>query len=245
MTYAHDIPGYLQGHRFSDDPRYYDADRKYFRDLAGFDRLNNGLTIVNGSPVFITDNGHRCLKVDNTFNGAFPPATPFEGTQVIVAKVVYNSGAERYYIHTYGNSLTPTDNGRLEIRSARIAMNSQEGISAITETLAVRDGVVYASSFDQTNSRWRATRDGGATWDTDITIASPSTVDGNQLALTASVYPGNVFGALDGGNTANLTEKTDLYAHVWEQHFFEGFPMETEATKFQAWVAGLREKYGM
>ena len=89
---ANTIPGYIMGHRFSDDPAYYDSTNKRFYDLAGYGPKAD-LKVTVGTPIFETVNGQRSVKMDNTCHGVFQPAIAWQGSAVFVLKPVYVSGA--------------------------------------------------------------------------------------------------------------------------------------------------------
>ena len=52
MKFAFDVPGYVQGHRFSDEAEYYDSANQRFYDLAGFNRFGNHVEKIVGTPAF-------------------------------------------------------------------------------------------------------------------------------------------------------------------------------------------------
>jgi len=245
MTHAFEIPGYVQGHRFLDDPLYYDSTAKRFKDLAGYDHLGNGLTITTGNPIFETVGGNRGLRLDNTFNGSFRCPIPWMGTMICVIKPQYLSGltAGRYPL-IFGDAVNPLSNGRQYIYYTSTKRGVQlvsAGAQLQTQNYRNDDNcVVVVMAFDQQTRMSYSTVDG-------VTIATATapanTTNGNAVSLSTAgvgVRFGNMT-AIEG----DVTQVTDLYCQYYEQHFFDGNILLSDLAKTKEFIDKLKAQYNI
>lgn len=244
MTMPYDVPGYVQGYRFSDDPLYYDSTRQAFRDLAGFGQLAD-MTITAGAPVFDTINGVRCLKLDNTFHGSCRMPVPWQGSMIAVVKPTYTGGGTlTRELMLFGDNATPTANSSWQLKhfsgQRLFIWRVDGGSTSRQESVLTDDPLVFGAAHDQETRKSYTTLDGTTI---NERTAAGGTTNGNALSMTAAVS-GIRFGDLDG-DPANLAAITDLYAHMFEVHFFRGNIWRQYPSEAAAVVAALKSKYGV
>lgn len=245
MSYAFNIPGYVQGHRFLDDPQYYDATEQRFKDLAGFDHLGNGLRITAGSPVFETVGAHRGIRLNNTFHGSFKSPIPWMGSVILVIKPTYVSGSTLVRSpYIFGDFTTINSNGVIQIvhfsGSRRVAFATGSVVLSMDRQRNDNNLVVVAFALDQQTQKAYATVDG-------VTVAESAAAAGTTTGSAAAIS-----GGLSGvrfGNLNNivgdLTELSDFYCGVYEHHFFSGNILTESLPATAAFMARLRTKYGV
>lgn len=243
MSYPFEIPGYVQGHRFSSAKEFYDPVSKRFKDLAGYDHLGNGLTINLGDPIFETINGQVGLKLNNSFHGFFRSAIPWMGMMLAVLKPTFLSGSTlTRYLHLYGDAITPSSNGNLKIihsSGARIVRLSTSGdVLQVSASRNDNNTVVVACAFDQQTRKGYVTTDGI----TVTEVAGPvSALNGNSIGLGAGLA-GARFGNLTG-TAGDQTPLTDLFCYAFEQHFYKGNPLITDLATVKSAIDRLKVKY--
>jgi hypothetical protein len=260
-TFAWDVPGYVQGHRFSDEPRYWDADTGRFRDRAGYDHLGNYVELSEGTPAFSTHgaNNRRGLLLDNSVIFKFHPTIPWEGSMLFVVKPTRSVAATpTQYPWLFGCSTAEASNG--SVRFSKTGTGTACTITAATPSsvlllqhtdLVAGNISIVAFSFNQSDRIGRKTRDG-----VTITASAPEGgVNGNALAIGSVSSPldlediggvshdyvrmGDMVG--DGGLFPHATD----YLHVFEQHFWKGDVLLDNSEKLADFIASLEEYYGI
>lgn len=248
MKFAYDVPGYVQGHRFSDRPDYYDAGKRYFRDLAGGDRFGQGVSHVVGTPVFSAfgPNTQRGLSLDNTCHWQFPHVCPWMGSGLaVVALQFVAGGTNSFYPWIFGDATTVTNNGLIHARhnagSREIIIKGYGGL-APTLINGYVDGqiAVIAWSRNQQDRICRMTRDG-----VTITESAPydsASVNGNGIGLTGAyrTHLGNL-----NGIAGNTTPSTTGTLHLFEQHFWSGDVLKDHSGKLAEFISSLKTVYGL
>lgn len=246
MTYAFDIPGYVQGHRLLDDPLYYDSVAQRFKDLAGYDHLGNGLTISTGAPVFETVNGNRGLRLNNTFNGKFRCPIPWMGSIIAVLKPMYISGAtiSRYPL-LFGDAVLQSSNGQFNVNhfsgSRRVVLTTPNGQLGALQSRADNNIVVLAMGTDQLTRKAYSSVDGVTV--TETGPIAPST-HGTSIALSSSAGSTVRFGNMTGV-AGDIAEVTDLYCHYYEHHFFDGNILTNSLAKTKEFMDRLKLQYAV
>jgi len=246
MIPARNVPSYVQGYRFSDDPYFYDADRQAFRDMAGYGERAE-LLIDVGSPIFETVDGYRCLKLDNTFHGGGIMPIPWHGSLVVVCKPVYAGGGATLskFILLFGDSTNPSTSGGFWLTHAegnrRLLFTSPS--AQLSQPDVVNNDSLRVAGFalDQETRQAYATKDG-------ITVATSTPLatnahSGSSVGANASLR-GFRFGNLSG--TASDTDaSTNMYLYMHELHFFSENIWTKYPTEAAAMMSRLRLEYGV
>lgn len=247
MKFAYDIPGYVQGHRFSQDKRYYDSANTRFNDLAGYNRFGSYVEKVNGSATFSNHgtNSREGLLLDNTNHWKFVNAIPWEGTMLMVVKPVYASGATmNIYPWIFGDSgtISANPNIRQAFFSGSRSMNLATASSALTTSITgITSGniMLMAFSVSQSDRKARRTQDG-----TTVTASSAlaGTTNGNGVAMGSSlrVRLGNL-----SGTAGDTTQNTTDYLYVFEQHFWKGDQLTDNLAAMKEFIDSLKSYYGI
>ena len=249
---AHEIPGYVQGHRFSDESDvFYDADNLKFKDLSGYGDFLD-LEITTGTPAFEDTgaNNRRGMLLDKQAQGRFIPAAPWETTVIFAVYVeLLTSGTQVRFPYLFGTQPIETSNGSIRAvqasgqRSIVVATPSAQSQSQISQGT---DGIIIAAvSFDQSTRKTYDTVDG-------VTVNESSAVtdsgDGGALAIGAGgmgtfddIYCrfGDLLG--DGSTTA----ETDLKIVALEHHFFAGNVISSHQDEVAALLAEMATYYGV
>lgn len=244
--YAFEIPNYIQGHRFSDDKLFYDAETKQFIDQAGYGE-RAALKITVGSPKFETVNNERALLLDNTFHGQFASPIPFQGSIVLVLKPKYTGGGANAinYISIFGDGSTLTSNGLLYTQYAsgqrRVVLQTGSARLSLTKSRTDDNAVVIAYSLDQTTQKLYCTLDG-----VTVQEVAPSAIrndDGLNASMRSGLH-GVRFGNLSGvaGDVAPIA---NLSTYMFEQHFYAGNILTESLVETKAFIDTLKEKYGI
>lgn len=244
MIFARNVTSYVQGYRFSDDPYFYDATRQSFRDMAGYGERAE-LVINLGSPIFETVDGHRCLKLDNTFHGWGPMPVPWHGSFVAVCKPNYVSGGTVAAYPVLFGDVAAVANGSFRLihfsGSLRLMLTSGgTGAIEMTDTMPNNNIRVVGYAMDQETRRGYLTRDGVTTTEgPEITADAHSGI----RCDFGSAQVGFRFGNLSA-TPEDTTPSTDMFLYMHEMHFFS----ENIWTKYPAeaaqMMAGLNAKYG-
>jgi hypothetical protein len=242
MTYAFDIPGYVQGHRFSDDPLYYDAAALRFKDLAGYGERAD-LRITAGTPLFETVNGQRCARLNNTFHGQMHSPIPWSGSCIVALKNQWLSGASvAAYPLIFGDGAVSSA-GKLLVAHYSGVRRVQLGTGSDQLTIRAErtdnNPMVVAFAFDQQTRKAYMSVDGVTV--TEV-VGPASTVNGNAIALSSGQY-GVRFGNISG-TAGDLTEITNMTVSMYEQHFFDGNILTGSLAKTKEFVGRLKTQYG-
>ena len=249
MKFAYDIPGYVQGHRFSDEPDYFDATNQRFTDLAGGDRFGQYVSKINGTPTFANrgTNNRRGLYLDNTNQWQFPFATPWMGSGILVASYnTVDSGQGGIYSHIFGNSSLanianePAIFAQFYFGSRRLYLWGAS--SQLTHNRDIADDaiLVLAWSRDQEDRKSRLTLDG-----VNIDVIGPYdsyTNTGEFIGLGSGKMCrlGNITG--DSTSSAASTQGT---MHIFEQHFFSTNILRDHLIDTKAFIDTLKAHYGI
>lgn len=249
---AHEIPGYVQGHRFSNESDvFYDADNLKFKDLSGYGDFLD-LEITTGTPAFEDTgaNNRKGMLLDKQAQGRFVPAAPWETTMVFAIYVeLLTSGTQTRYPYLFGASPTEANNGFVRAQHAssnRLIRVSTAGGVAAPQISQGSDGIIIgAVSFDQATRKYYDTVDG-------VTVNESSAIadggNGNGLALCQGgigtfddLYCrfGDLLG--DGSTTA----ETDLKIVALEHHFFAGNVISSHQDEVEALLTELASYYGV
>lgn len=246
MKFAYDIPGYVQGHRFSNDPLFYDSTNERFYDLAGGDRFKQGVSKIVGTPVFANrgTNNRQGLYLDNTNQWQFPHACPWEGSMVIVAQFnTVNSGygfmapwlfgedtsnvTTNPFVGAYGNGGVAT-------------LWVQGGSGQLEQKPTIPDDqiIVFAISRSQDDRISRYSRDA-----VTVDATAPyNTARTDGLFIGMGGQPRVRLGALD--NTNGTTPSTTGTCHVFEQHFFRTNILRDHQSTTSEFMSTLKAYYG-
>jgi hypothetical protein len=239
---ASDIPGYVQGYRFSDDAAVYTSGTQTFIDQAGY---GADLTITTGAPVFATVGSERFLTLDNTFHGSCKMPIPWHGSIITVIKPVRVSGGTlSRIICIFGDAVNATSNGLLWVQynsgNRTIYWWGPNGTLSTTKTRSDDNTVAFGAAHDQETRKLYSTIDGVTVTETS---AAAGTTDGNAPSMLCGLT-GARFGDLDG-DPAVLTAMADFYLQIAEIHFFQENIWTQYPTEAAAFMAELRTKYGV
>jgi hypothetical protein len=261
-TFAWDVPGYVQGHRFSNDLRYWDHISNRFRDLAGYDHLGNYVQQVAGVNAFSPQgvNNRVGLLLDNTSTYKFHTAVPWEGSMLFVFQGNEgSSGSATFYPWLWGCSASEISNGHIGMLLSAFAGTttfsantpSKLIVSSFT-SLPLGAITICAFSFNQAERLARQTRDGV----TIIEGPPEAGVNGNPVAIGSVSGPGVI--ADIGGISHDYVRMGDLVGdgalvpnalgyslHVFEQHFWKGDVLKDNAEDLADFISSLRDYYGI
>ena len=243
-----DIPGYVQGFRFSDDSTFYDSTTKVFHDLAGYGAFN-ALTITAGTPAFVDVSGQRGLTLDNTVQGRLLPATPWEGALIVVMKPNMSANGT-IYACINGVAVSAASNGQLRITRASATdyrhniTTTNSGINPINQyNTGDMGGIkVGAFSISQVTRKGYATKDG-------VTVSETAAAAANNAWVPIS---GKLTSRTDGqwtrfGNLSGVLEDvapTTNTLTIFELHFFKGNPLVDALPQIAVEIAALKAQYG-
>lgn len=248
---AYEIPGYVQGHRFSDeDSVFFDSATNTFKDLSGYGDFLNVEPVV-GTPSFqnFGPNSRRGLLLDNTYHGRFIPMAPWETTIVFAIYIeLLTSGTITKYPYLFGNASLPTNNGFIKTihfsGNRRINSGTPSAQSnIISQTL---DGIIVgAFAFDQSTREIYDTQDG-------VTVNSTTAVTDNGNGTALAIGSGQAVG-FDGiycrlgdlNGDGSTTAETDLKIAVMESHFFSGNAIANYPSQIQTLLADISSYYGV
>jgi hypothetical protein len=244
MTFAFEVPGYLQGHRFSDSERFYDQNNKTFKDLAGFDDFGNGLVIDIGSPKFENIGGLTGILLDNTYHGHFRHAITWQGSSIFVLKPKLNvAETATIYPLLFGDGQANVGANLTVMHFSgerRIIWKGSGGDTAPLLTFYNDDLVIFGFSNNQENRSLSSTKD-GVTINSATQNSNPDS--GNEISMS-SALSGCRFGNLSGtaGDTAQMTS---LQTYMFEQHFFAGDIFADHPVVAKSFMDSLKSKYGI
>jgi hypothetical protein len=266
MKFAFNVPGYVMGHRFSSDKRYFDTSgaTPRFLDLAGYGDLDQHCEQTSGVARFSLHgpNNREGLLLDNSNQWQVACPAPWEGCVVAVIKPhmpTLNKTLRFWYV---GNNLTLGQNTGIGAASTGVAgvvniAGSTQAISAIWPNCAITSDqlAVVAWSSDQETRQLYITKD-AVNILTSAAVAASN--HGRALALGAAAYAGAV-GLLGDpkikmerlGNNIASGSQTDFtadavdYLHIFERHWFRGNPLRNNLPEMKEVFDGLKAYYGI
>lgn len=250
----YDVPGYVQGFRFKNDSEFYDSGAKVFHDLAGYGSAN-GLTITTGTPSFASPagaNSQEGMTLDNTVQGDFLPAIPWEGTMIVAHKpAIVGATTHSMRVVLFGSATTATSNGNFTVTH-----NSTQRRSELTSAAGTNQSTVNKTS-DAVQvvafAKMQNTRKGYVTID-GVTVTETAAVsaanNGNGLAMgwhngTSPNGQRARFGNLSGTIGDTVAFSTGSTVTMFEMHFYKGNPMVDNPTEFAALMAAINTDYGL
>lgn len=245
-----DIPGYIMGHRFTDDSADYDSTNKVWYDKSAYAGRGTDVIVTAGDPAskfanVAAANTRRGVLMDNTWHAKVRCPIPWQGSMIVVVRPQNNSGTttRARYPFLFGNAVTASSNGGLWCQYASAARNLTliTAASALTRTLARNDDNcrVVAFSTDQSTRKMHASSDGVTV--TEATAGAATS--GNAVALQAAnegIRIGNI-----NSTAGDTTEVADFNLYLFEAHWFKGnvlvgAPLSQVATE----IAALKSYYG-
>lgn len=246
-----DIPGYVQGFRFSDESQYFDSGAGIFHDLAGYGNFN-GLTLTTGTPNFIGSGATRGLQLDNTCQGRFLPAIPWDGACIAVMQPVSFDGTTKTLIPViFGVAASVSSNAYISVghNSGSFSHSLRSTSSTISASNAYsgagNSGIkVGAFAISQATRKGYYTKDGVTVSETAAVAANNAGVgmagkDTNRSDGQWARF-GNISGTL--GDTAVIA--TAHRVNMFGLHFFKGNPLVTDAAAVANAIAALKAQYG-
>lgn len=241
---ASNIPGYIMGHRFSDDAAHYDSASKRFYDKAGYGPKAD-LRVTTGDPIFEDVNGQRAVRLNNTWHGLFASPVPWQGSAIFVLKPWMTGGGTTVkYPILFGDEVMESSNGSLKIvffSGARRFVWTTEAAQLENILYRTDDNVVVLAFAISQETRLGYRSSDGVTVDT--IAATASTVNGNATSIGSGQY-GARFGQLSGVN-GGTTEETVLQISFMEQHYFsENILVGDNLALTAAFIAELKAQYG-
>lgn len=247
MKFAYDIPGYAQGHRFSDESMFYDSVNQRFYDLAGGDRFGNYVSKVNGTPTFNSRgaNSRRGLFLHGSNHWQFPHACPWHGSGLIVAQFKPTETTSQFMypwlFHEDTSNMTSGpfigayfyyNDRRLWIQRGAAQNQNQPNFS--------QDAImILAWSGNQQTRVCSITLDGVTL--TNATSAYSSTTNGNYIGMAGQ--PRVRLGDLAGNKVAASVTTGSL--HVFEQHFWNADILHDYLSDTKAFIDTLKAYYAI
>jgi hypothetical protein len=248
-----DIPGYVQGWRFSDDSAFYNSGTQRFRDLAGYGALNE-LQIDVGTPSFVTDGGFRGMTLNNTCHGSFLPAACWQSSMILVARPIMNTGSTNSIIpFIFGNAALDVSNGLVFLQhnaGQRIFYYWSPG-GTNTSTITKGGDVLTCAVF----SKSQQTRKGYHS-ENGVSVGETAAVadndNGNALSVTSA--SGAAIGVYANDNRARFgnlnairgnTTATASTMVIFEAHFFATSILSDHLAATATELAALRAAYGL
>ena len=249
-----DLPGYVQGFVFSDaSSATYESG--VFKNQSPYGPGPGGIadiTLTVGTPSFATTNGQKGVILDNTVQGNFVPALPWECAVITVMKPNMTTNTSIYPV-ILGGSASISSNGRIyitrtpSIRHGITTPSSQSiGQEDYGSLAGSSDMKVTAFEQSQETRRSYSTRDG-----VTVTASAALADAGNGLGLAWGSTGGAAggvrarFGNISGtiGDTAASVNPMELY----ELHFFKPGLLRDAGSLalLAAEMAALKTKYGL
>jgi hypothetical protein len=194
------------------------------------------------------------LLLENSVQGKFLPATPWQGALVTVIQSDISTNGKYIYPMLWSTANTITANGNLALLRAtssdfRIYLRTYGASAVLFPPVASDQSQVWVAAFElnQGTAKGSVTLDGVAITET---AAQNVSINGNRLAIGFSSGPqggeedqfvrfGNTSGVL--GDTAPISDT----ATIFESHFYKGTPLQDNPTEVAAFLAELRAKYGV
>jgi hypothetical protein len=249
-----DLPGYVQGFVFSDaSTSTYESG--VFKNQSPYGPGPGGIadiTLTVGTPSFATANGQKGVILDNTVQGGFVPALPWDTACIMICRPDMSVNGTVFPVIA-GRAVSVGSNGVLRLSrvsstdyrpgfigpsSTVPAVNTYAGAPALT---------VNAFELSQETRIGYSTKDG-----VTVTATAPvaASTNGVPLAWAAASGPDALglrcrFGNLSGtiGDTSATTNTMELY----ELHFFRsGLLRDAGSLALLATeMAALKTKYGV
>lgn len=244
MNFAYDVPGYVQGHRFADEPDYYDSLNHRFYDLAGFGRFGTHVEKIAGLPSFSNrgSNSRRGLFLDNTSHWQFAHACPWMGSGLIVAELDFvTSATSSFFPYIFGEAVTISSNpvirGSHFSNATTINIAGPSAALAQSATWPNKTIGIFAWSRNQEDRVSRITRDG-----ITVTASAPLAAATNGNSIGMGGQPRCRLGNLNGlvGNTEPSTSGS---LHLFEQHFWKGDVLRDNLPELKAFIETLKTYY--
>lgn len=248
MKFAYDIPGYAQGHRFSDEPDFYDSTNQRFYDLAGGDRFGNYVSKVNGTPTFNSrgTNNRRGLFLDGSNHWQFPHACPWQGSGLIVAQFKPTESTAQYmYPWLFGeDTSTLTNNpfiGAYYYYGSRYVWIQTGAAKNENKPAFTQDAIMILAWSNNQQTRVCSISLDGLTVTNAVNVPSPSATNGNYFGMIGQ--PRVRLGDLAGNKVAATVTTGSL--HVFEQHFWNTDILHDYLTDTKAFIDTLKTYYGI
>lgn len=247
-----DLPGYVQGYKFTDSAAYYDSTNKYFIDQAGYSAFPaSRLEITTGTPSFVDVNSARGMVLDNTVQGYLNPFPMWHGSMIVVmGGPSLMTSNQNLYVLIGGGVTSGTGNCRLWYMrvSAADYRARQVGIGGSNGEGLYGSDAIFATciSGDQENRVMKGL-------ESDGTVNTGSTVADNNkgveffhdVGTTDRTYATRMrFGNLSGvkGDTAALVSGNSMI--ICELHFFNSILTDVPTTAVEAELTALETIYG-
>jgi hypothetical protein len=257
LKFAYDVPGYVTGHRFSQDRRCYDAANQRFLDLAGFNRFGNHVAKTSGTPAFSTHgpNAREGLLLNNSNQWEFVNPVPWQGTMLMVMKPHFPTGSATLMTYLFGDASVWSSNGLmiLQTNAGGTVVNANYGtVTLSTGQIPFTQDTIFivAASLDQETRKAYYTKDGAVATESAAAAASSN---GNAAAIgwngdiglagtrgSRMVRMGNNSGTI-GDTAANATN----YAWIFEHHFWKGNVLKNNLGDLKAFIDTLKVYYGV
>ena len=247
-----DIPGYIMGHRFSDDAADYDSVNKLWYDKSPYAGRGTDVIVTAGDPAahvatVAAANNRRGVFLNNLWHAKMRCPVPWMGSCIVVLKPQTTSGTttRTRYIALFGDSVTASANGNLSVvyfgGNRRVQLTTASAQLTLNPSRTDENARVHAFAVDQ-STRMMYSSENGSTVTT--ATAPASTTNGNAVALAAAnvgVRIGNT-NAVAGDSATDLS---DFGAYLFEWHWFRtnilvGAPLSQVATE----IAALKTFYG-
>jgi hypothetical protein len=255
MKFAYDVPGYLCGHRYTQDSRFWDAANNRFLDLALY---GNHVRKTAGTPAFSNHGGNNRegLLLDNSTQFEMENPIPWEGTAVVVMKG-HTPGATNLYTYLFGDAVSATSNGMLILQTlgganpVTAALTAPTGVLSSGNVSNTQDTIfVAAFAMDQETRKAYRTADGVTV---NESAAAAVTVNGNAMAtgwngnigLAGSLGSRMVRIGNNSGVVGDVAANATNYVWVFEQHFFKGNALRNSLAQLKAFMDTLKIYYGL
>jgi hypothetical protein len=248
MKFAYDVPGYVQGHRFSDAPEFFDAENEHFRDLACGDKFGNFVEKINGTPVFQSrgDRNRRGLFLDNQNHWQFSHQCPWAGSGLIVVEMNYvTSDGSSFTPYIFGDSASLAANPKISAlyisSQSRLTVDGGSSVLAQTESNFPNNQIaIFAWSRNQQDRKSRITQDGTTVQESAALASNTNT----GLLIGMRGQPRVRLGNLNGvdGDTAGSSTGT---LRLFEQHFWKGDVLKDHLPELRGFIESLSDHYGI
>jgi len=247
-----DLPGYVQGYKFTDSAAFYNSTDKYFIDQAGYSNFPaSRLEITTGTPSFVDVNSARGMVRDNTVQGYLNPFPMWHGSLIIVmgAPSRFSTNGSMYPL-IGGSNATVTSNQ--SIRYWRVGASDyrhrlQGGGGLVNTTKG--DDAIYATCIagDQENRQAVAVEaDGTRTAQTPVADNNKAVQFFHYIAAASDrdygtrMRFGNIVGTK--GNTAAFPNGDSMI--ICELHFFNSILTDVPTTDVETELTALEAIYG-
>jgi hypothetical protein len=256
MKTPYDVPGFLAGYRFMNDPRYYDSDNTRFIDLAGY-----GLHCEKtaGTVAFSPHGTHsrEGILLDNSCQWRIENPNPWEITVTAIMKAHVETGSVTLRPFLFGDATTASSNGQLLV-------SANAGATAVTSTCAGPSGtcspgnnshseeVIFATAFAFSQETRKGYRTTDAVTVTE-SAAAGAAVNGNAASLgwngniglvgsenSRHIRVGNNSGTV-GDTAANATN----YLHLFALFFHDSKALRSNLARYKAFLDTEKLYYGI